>query len=220
MTEDAVTPDLLRTEGSKEMVALSPGAWVLGDFVRPVAGELVAAVAKIQADSPFRHLTTPGGLAMSVAMTNCGDFGWISDRRGYRYEPRDPLTDKPWPPLPALFAELSSAAAAVAGYPDFVADACLVNRYVPGAKMSLHQDRDERDLTQPIVSVSLGLPVTFLWGGLQRADRPYRLTLEHGDVVVWGGPARLRFHGVAALKPGHHEAVGAERINLTFRRAR
>jgi alkylated DNA repair protein (DNA oxidative demethylase) len=203
-----------------EALPLSPGACVLRNFAHREAEHLLAAVDDIQAAAPFRHLSTPGGLPMSVAMTNCGELGWVSDRRGYRYEPHDPLTGKPWPKLPPLFLALSHAAAEAAGYPGFTPEACLVNRYVPGAKMSLHQDRDERDLDQPIVSVSLGLPATFLWGGLRRSDRPSRTTLEHGDVVVWGGAARLRFHGVAPLKPAAAGCPAALRINLTFRRAR
>jgi alkylated DNA repair protein (DNA oxidative demethylase) len=156
---------------------------------------------------------------MSVAMTNAGPLGWVSDRRGYRYDPIDPDSGRPWPPMPAVFLQLADAAAAHAGFTGFVPDACLLNRYEAGARLSLHQDRDERDLGQPIVSVSLGIPAVFLFGGLQRADRPQRVPLAHGDVVVWGGPARLRYHGVLPLKPHHHPLLGETRINLTFRRA-
>jgi alkylated DNA repair protein (DNA oxidative demethylase) len=154
---------------------------------------------------------------MSVAMTNCGEAGWVTDRTGYRYDPRDPESGRPWPAMPDLFADLAIRAASEAGYPDFRPESCLVNRYEPGARMSLHQDRNERDFGQPIVSVSLGLPAVFLFGGLKRAARPLRVPLEHGDVVVWGGPARLRFHGVAPLSQGAHKLLGRQRINLTLR---
>jgi alkylated DNA repair protein (DNA oxidative demethylase) len=164
-------------------------------------------------------MLTPGGQQMSVAMTNCGPAGWVTDRRGYRYQALDPDTGRPWPRMPAVFAELARQAASVAGYVEFEPDACLINRYVPGARMSLHQDKDERNFNEPIVSVSLGLPATFLLGGLRRADKAQRIPLSHGDVVVWGGPARLRFHGVLPIKPGLNDILGAERMNLTFRKA-
>jgi alkylated DNA repair protein (DNA oxidative demethylase) len=198
---------------------LSEGAMVLRGFALADEAPLLQAVAAIAAQAPFRHLVTPGGLRMSVAMTNAGSLGWVSDRRGYRYDPIDPNSGRPWPPMPAVFLQLAATAAAHAGFAGFVPDACLVNRYDPGARLSLHQDRDERDLSQPIVSVSLGIPAVFLFGGLQRADRAQRVPLAHGDVVVWGGPARLRHHGVLPLKPNHHALLGDVRINLTFRRA-
>lgn len=165
-------------------------------------------------------MSTPGGHRMSVAMTNCGRFGWVTDRTGYRYDRIDPESGKPWPPMPPVLVELAQGAAAEAGFSAFAPDACLINRYEPGARMSLHQDKDEADFAAPIVSVSLGLPAIFLFGGLKRSDRPRRFRLEHGDVVVWGGPARLAFHGVAPLADGEHGAMGRRRINLTFRRAR
>lgn len=199
---------------------LSQGACVLRGFALGVDGELLQAVAAIANVAPFRHLVTPGGFHMSVAMTNCGRLGWVSDRRGYRYSPMDPETGRPWPAMPACFAQLAGRAAAAVGYPEFDPDACLVNRYVPGARLTLHQDRDEARLVAPIVSVSLGVPATFLWGGLARGDRPHRVPLAHGDVVVWGGPSRLRYHGISPLKPGWHPATGEARINLTFRVAR
>ena len=177
--------------------------------------ETLARVVEIAAAAPFRHMITPGGFRMSVAMTNCGALGWVSDRNGYRYSPVDPETGLPWPPMPESFLRLASEAAASANFPAFVPEACLINRYAPGAKMSLHQDRDERDLSQPIVSVSLGLPAVFLFGGPSRKDPVKRIALEHGDVVVWGGPARLFYHGVMPLKEG----VRPYRFNLTFRRA-
>lgn len=192
---------------------------VLPGFAHDRAAVLLQAVAAIAERAPMRHLVTPGGLRMSVAMTNCGALGWVSDRSGYRYSATDPDNGQPWPAMPVCFAELAQQAAAAAGYPAFVPDACLINRYAPGARMSLHQDRDERDLAHPIVSLSLGLPAVFLWGGAARADKARRMALLHGDVVVWGGPARLRFHGVQPLAEGSHPLTGACRINLTFRRA-
>ncbi|EIL99203.1 alpha-ketoglutarate-dependent dioxygenase AlkB [Rhodanobacter thiooxydans] len=198
---------------------LCDGAVVLRGFALAEESALLQAVAAITAQAPFRHQLTPGGLRMSVAMTNAGPLGWTSDRRGYRYAPRDPDSGEPWPPLPPAFMRLAVAAAAHAGFPGFVPDACLLNRYEPGTRLSLHQDRDERDLGLPIVSASLGIPAVFLFGGLQRTDPVQRVPLAHGDVVVWGGAARLRFHGVLPLKPNHHPALGECRINLSFRRA-
>ncbi|WP_159998136.1 DNA oxidative demethylase AlkB [Roseomonas sp. 18066] len=198
---------------------LSAGALLLRGFARDAAPELLAGIAAIAEQAPFRHMVTPGGFAMSVAMTSCGALGWVTDRRGYRYAGRDPDSGAPWPAMPAGFRALAQAAAAEAGFADFQPDTCLINRYVPGAKLALHQDRDERDTGAPIVSVSLGLPAVFQWGGLQRGDALRRLALEHGDVLAWGGPSRLFHHGVLALKPGHHPATGAARLNLTFRRA-
>lgn len=192
---------------------------VLRGFALASEAALLQALDAIVAQAPFRHLVTPGGFRMSVAMTNAGPLGWVSDRRGYRYDPIDPDSGRPWPPMPPAFLQLADAAAAHAGFAGFVPDACLVNRYEAGTRLSLHQDRDERDLGEPIVSVSLGIPAVFLFGGLQRCDRAQRVPLAHGDVVVWGGPARLRYHGVLPLKPNHHESLGDVRINLTFRRA-
>lgn len=199
---------------------LADGAVLLRGFVRPQQHELISAVEAITAQAPFRHLITPGGYRMSVGMTNCGDVGWVSDASGYRYDAIDPESGKPWPAMPAPFRKLAEDAAAEAGFPGFAPDACLINRYQPGARLSLHQDRDERHLGAPIVSVSLGLPATFLFGGLKRSDPTRRYRLEHGDVVVWGGPARLAFHGVAPLAEGEHGLLGRQRINLTFRLAR
>ncbi len=199
---------------------MAPGAWLLHGFALPVDRALAAAVEGVAAAAPFRHLETPGGFRMSVAMTNCGSCGWVSDRRGYRYESCDPLSGSPWPRMPDTFLALAGSAAAEGGFPGFAPDACLINRYVPGARMTLHQDKDESNFGWPIVSVSLGLPAVFLLGGDKRSDKHLRVPLHHGDVVVWGGPARLRHHGVLALKEGIHEALGALRLNLTFRRAR
>jgi DNA oxidative demethylase len=188
-------------------------------LVRPAAALLVETVATIAAAAPLRQMTTPGGWRMSAAMTNCGAAGWVTDRSGYRYARADPLTGRSWPPMPAVFSLLAVAAAARGGFPAFAPDVCLINRYAPGARLSLHRDEDEQDFTAPIVSVSLGLPAIFLFGGGRRADRPRRIALTSGDVVVWGGPARLAYHGVAPLADGDDPLTGPCRINLTFRKA-
>ena len=198
---------------------LAEGATILRGFVEASARALVGAIADITAASPFRNMVTPGGYTMSVAMTNCGRLGWVTDRRGYRYDPLDPLSGEPWPALPPIYRDLATRAADAAGYAGFEPDACLVNRYEPGTRLSLHQDRNARDFTAPIVSVSLGLPAVFLFGGARRQDRASRVRLESGDVVVWGGPTRLTFHGVAPLADGEHPLTGRHRINLTFRKA-
>jgi DNA oxidative demethylase len=197
---------------------LEEGAVLLRGFASEAAPTLLEEVARIEQAAPFRHLVTPGGFTMSVAMTNCGRVGWISDRSGYRYHPADPDTGLPWPAMPRPFLDLAARAAAEAGFERYDPDACLMNRYLAGAKLSLHQDRDEKDQWAPIVSVSLGLPATFLWGGKRRADPIRRLRLESGDVAVWGGPARFIYHGIAPLKAGEHPLTGAARINLTFRK--
>jgi alkylated DNA repair protein (DNA oxidative demethylase) len=200
-------------------VVLGDRAVLLRGYARERGLELIAAIAAIADVSPFRHMVTPGGWEMSVALTNCGQVGWVTDRGGYRYDPIDPATGRTWPAMPGVFADIAAGAAAEAGFPGFRPDACLVNRYVPGARLSLHQDRNERDFEQPIVSVSLGLPAVFLWGGRKRTDRVRRVPLVHGDVVVWGGPDRLVFHGVHNLAEGEHPLTGACRFNITFRRA-
>jgi alkylated DNA repair protein (DNA oxidative demethylase) len=199
--------------------ALAEGAILLHAYAQAEAAELFAGVTRIASVSPFRHMITPGGFRMSIAITNCGTVGWISDRKGYRYSKIDPETGKPWPSMPSLFAKLAENAAAAGGFPGFQPDACLINKYEPGARLTLHQDKDEQDFTQPIVSVSLGLPATFLFGGNSRKDRPRRYRLESGDVVVWGGPMRFAYHGVSSLKDGTSDLTGACRINLTFRKA-
>jgi alkylated DNA repair protein (DNA oxidative demethylase) len=196
---------------------IAPGAVLLRGFACDVTDALAQGIKQVIAAAPFRHLITPGGRTMSVGMTNCGALGWVSDRTGYRYGKTDPLSGQPWPPMPVCFADMAARAAAEAGFEGFRPDACLINRYEPGARMSLHQDRDEADLAAPIVSVSLGLPAIFLFGGLLRSDRPARWWLAHGDVAVWGGPSRLAFHGVAPLADGDHPQLGRQRINLTFR---
>jgi alkylated DNA repair protein (DNA oxidative demethylase) len=200
--------------------SMAEGAVLLRGFAKSFEAELIEALRDIAAQAPFRHMITPGGHRMSVAMSNCGGLGWVTDRSGYRYDASDPETGKPWPAMPPLFRELARQAAAEAGFDGFSPDACLINRYQSGARMSLHQDKDELDFGAPIVSVSLGLPATFLFGGSRRSDKPRRFRLEHGDVAVWGGPARLRFHGVAPLADGEHDLMGRHRINLTFRKVR
>lgn len=197
---------------------LAEGAVLLRGYAAQHAEELIRTVEEIAAVAPLRHMITPGGQRMSVAMTNCGRVGWVSDHKGYRYDPADPLSGDPWPSMPANFLQLAKGAAARAGFADFDPDACLMNRYEPGAKLSLHQDRDEQDAWAPIVSVSLGLPATFLWGGLSRSDRARRIRVESGDVAVWGGPARFTYHGIAPLAGGDHPLTGHTRINLTFRK--
>ena len=193
---------------------------LLRGFARSIESELIADLHAIAAQAPFRHMVTPGGHAMSVAMTNCGTAGWVTDRSGYRYDANDPEAEKPWQAMPPSFCRLAARAASAAGFEGFAPDACLINRYAPGARMSLHQDKDEADFRAPIVSVSLGLSAIFLFGGLQRSDKPRRYRLEHGDIVVWGGASRLYFHGVAPLADGEHALLGRQRINLTFRKAR
>jgi len=204
--------------GTREQLA--PGAWVLRGFALDRADALLQQIENIAALSPFRRLVTPGGKTMSVAMTNCGAVGWFSDRRGYRYATIDPETGKSWPPMPALFVQLAREAASAAGFDDYAPDVCLINRYEIGTRLTLHQDQDERDRHAPIVSVSLGLPATFLFGGLARNEPPRRVPLVHGDVVAWGGPSRMRYHGVLPIKDGEHPLTGPRRYNLTFRVAR
>ncbi|HYR83986.1 MAG TPA: DNA oxidative demethylase AlkB [Terriglobia bacterium] len=198
---------------------LADGAALLQGFAAARSDNLLSALQSIVSAAPFRHMVTPGGFRMSVAMTNCGNAGWVSDPSGYRYDPVDPNTGQPWPAMPAVFFDVATQAAAAAGFENFEPDACLVNRYEPGTRISLHQDKDERDFTAPIVSVSLGLPAVFLFGGLKRSERPVRIAVKNGDVVVWGGPSRLVYHGVAPLPEGEHPATGRTRINLTFRKA-
>jgi len=198
---------------------LAEGASVLRGFAGPEAVTLMETLSCVLASAPFRHMVTPGGYRMSVAMSNCGGAGWVTDRTGYRYDPIDPMTGRPWPSMPAAFRSLAARAAAAAGFPGFEPDACLINRYEPAARLSLHQDKNERDFGAPIVSVSLGLPAVFLFGGLRRRDRPRKVRLESGDIAVWGGPARLVFHGVESLTDGDDPLTGRCRINLTFRTA-
>ncbi|WGJ89638.1 DNA oxidative demethylase AlkB [Achromobacter mucicolens] len=200
-------------------VALGTQSVVLRGFALPAVDALLAGVDDVIAHAPFRHMETPGGYTMSVALTNCGELGWTTDARGYRYSRIDPLSGQPWPAMPQAFRQLAEDAAREAGFADFAPDACLVNRYAPGSRLSLHQDRNERDYGAPIVSVSLGMPAMFLFGGDDRADRAARVPLFHGDVVVWGGVDRLRFHGVMPLKDLPHPRLGSQRINFTIRKA-
>lgn len=210
---DGESPPVLPTD------VLGPGTAVLSGFALEAEDELLASIELVVEQSPFRNMITPGGFRMSVAMSNCGALGWVTDRTGYRYSGIDPETGRAWPEMPAPFRHLAETAAKEAGFGKFFPDACLINRYQPGTRLSLHQDKDERDFTQPIVSVSLGLPATFLFGGLERGDKTTRIPLVHGDVVVWGGPARLRYHGVAPLQEAEHPLLGRIRCNLTFRKA-
>lgn len=213
------TLELFDTPAQDPCQRLGAAAMVLRGFALPGVPELVQAIAAIEAASPFRHMVTPGGFTMSVALTNCGALGWTTDRHGYRYTAVDPDTGQAWPTMPEVFSQLAKEAAAAAGFDGFNADACLVNRYLPGARLSLHQDKNERDYGAPIVSVSLGMRATFLFGGLARTDPTVKVPLHHGDVVVWGGADRLRYHGVMPLKDEPHALLGHQRLNLTFRRA-
>ncbi len=213
----AALPALLLPRAARE--PLGEAAALLPGFATAEADALPALLQALWREAPLRHMVTPGGARMSVAMSNCGEAGWVSDRRGYRYERCDPHSGRPWPPMPAQLRELARRAASAAGFEAFEPDACLINCYTPGTRLSLHQDRDESDLHSPVVSLSCGLPATFLFGGLRRSDPLRRTPLFHGDVVVWGGPQRLAFHGVAPLLEGEHPLTGRRRINLTFRRA-
>jgi alkylated DNA repair protein (DNA oxidative demethylase) len=212
-----LTTDLFDQTGQERAGKL--GLAYLPGFALPFEQALLTGIDRITTAAPFRHMLTPGGQRMSVAMTNCGQVGWVTDRKGYRYDRLDPESGRPWPDLPMCFTQLAERAAAEAGFARFQPDVCLINRYEPGARMSLHQDRDERDFSSPIVSVSLGLEATFLFGGSRRTDRPQRLPLAHGDVLVWGGANRLSFHGLAPVADGCHPSVGRMRLNLTLRKA-
>lgn len=215
MTRELFAPDP-HTSGTTRLGAQ---ALVLRGFALAHVAALWPALLEVVAQAPFRHMLTPGGRRMSVPLTNCGPLGWTSDARGYRYSARDPASGLPWPALPAPFLRLAREAAAAAGFAGFAPDACLLNRYTPGTRLTLHQDRNERDFSQPIVSVSLGIPAVFLWGGLLRSERALRVPLRHGDVAVWGGADRLRFHGVAPVPQDEHPLTGGVRINFTFRQA-
>ncbi len=209
----------LPTPKQNEIQEIAKDAYVLKGFALKNQAHILADLAHIIQAAPLRNMVTPGGFTMSVAMTNCGDLGWVTDRKGYRYAGLDPISNQAWPAMPASFKALATSAANQAGFKNFNPDACLINQYKIGARMSLHQDKDEQDFSQPIVSVSFGLPATFQFGGFERADKPIKLLLEHGDIVVWGGESRLRFHGILPLKTGHHPELGDVRINLTFRKA-
>ncbi|MCI0994579.1 DNA oxidative demethylase AlkB [Pseudomonas corrugata] len=217
ITLDLFADEPTTTAGQIEQIGQQ--AFVLRGFALPWLERLLPDLETVLEAAPFRQMVTPGGFTMSVALSNCGALGWTTDRSGYRYTTYDPQSGRPWPDMPALFRELAQAAARTAHFEDFVPDACLINRYVPGARMSLHQDKDEHSLTAPIVSISLGLPAVFQFGGFERSDKPLRVPLFHGDIVVWGGVDRLRYHGVLPLKDGRHSRLGAQRINMTFRTA-
>lgn len=213
------TFDLFDADVSSEPYSesIGPAAVILRHFALPLVDPLLLAIQTIERQAPFRHLVTPGGFTMSVALTNCGPRGWTSDRHGYRYSAVDPASGQPWPAMPEVFLDLAIRAAEQAGFADFQPDACLINRYEPGARLTLHQDKDERNLNAPIVSVSLGVPAIFQFGGFERSDPTQRYRLQHGDVVVWGGVDRLRFHGVMPIKESWHPQLGQQRINFTFR---
>ncbi len=216
ISEPLILKDTLRSSARERMAT---NAFVLRGFALPYVAALWSAINGIETGSPFRHMVTPGGFTMSVALTNCGALGWTTDRRGYRYSNIDPASGQPWPSMPEVFGELAREAAAMAGFNGFEPDACLINRYLPGSRLSLHQDKNERDFTAPIVSVSLGITATFLFGGHKRADKAVKVSLYHGDVAVWGGEDRLRYHGVMPIKAQLHPLLGNQRINLTFRKA-
>ena len=211
--------DTLPASPASAPESIADGAVILRGFASERTESLLAALEIVLAAAAWRRMCTPGGRMMSVEMTNCGALGWVSDRSGYRYSPRDPVSGHRWPAMPGAFRALATDAAALGGFAGFTPDACLINRYAPGTRLTLHQDRNEQDFTAPIVSVSLGLPATFLFGGARRSDPATRHPLHHGDVAVWGGPARMRFHGVLPIKDGKHRQLGSARINLTFRKA-
>lgn len=211
--------DLFDASNDPGNLQIGPASWWLRGFALEQETKLLEALQQLLAELSLREMVTPGGQKMSVRTTSCGQLGWVSDRKGYRYEDRDPVNGQPWPAMPDVFSSLAAAAADAAGFGAFEPDSCLINQYRPGAKMGLHQDKDERDFSQPIVSVSLGLPATFLFGGLRRSDRSLRMALQHGDLVVWGGEDRMRFHGVLPIMAGQHPTLGNQRINLTFRKA-
>lgn len=217
LTFDLFSADEQQAEPAIEQIG--PCSWVLHSFAMPWIERVLPALDGVLARAPFRHMVTPGGFTMSAALSSCGSFGWTTDRHGYRYSATDPQTGQPWPPIPEVLMQLAREAATAAGFPGFTPDACLINRYVPGAKMSLHQDKDEQDLQWPVVSLSLGIAAVFLFGGFERKDKAQRIVLQHGDVVVWGGVDRLRFHGVLPIKPAEHPLLGEQRINITFRKA-
>lgn len=211
--------NLYEGQGLLRQEKIGEQAVVLKGFAISHVQQVLALITDIEKQSPFRHMMTTRGFIMSVGLTNCGKLGWVSDRKGYRYTQIDPLTNQPWPKMPEVFLSLAKSAAFEAGFVDFIPDACLINRYAPGTKLSLHQDKDEPDLDAPIVSVSLGIPAIFQFGGFERTDKKIKVLLSHGDVVVWGGIDRLRFHGVSQIKAATHSILGEQRINLTFRKA-
>lgn len=220
MTSPASTPqqmDLLLPDTRPMRINVEKGAVLLRAFATPRGTEFLQALEHVAKQAPFRHMHTPGGGCMSAAMTSCGTLGWVSSLQGYAYTTQDPISQQAWPAMPACLLALAQSAAHAAGYDHFTPNACLLNCYQNGSHMGLHQDRDEHDTTQPIVSLSLGRSGLFLWGGPTRRDRVRTLTLEHGDVLVWGGPARLHYHGLKGLGPSAHPLTGWTRFNITFR---
>ncbi len=217
-----MTQDLFQTANNGEswQENIRDDVVVLRQYANKQAAEILKEVELITAVAPFRKMKTPSGLSMSAELTSCGKYGWISDQQGYRYSKSDPLNNNAWPKLPELFFKFGREAAKKAGFSDFKPDVCMINRYAPASKMSLHQDRNERDFSEkaPIVSLSLGVPANFYFGGLERSDPTIKIPLIHGDVVVWGGKSRLCFHGVGVIKDDYHPMLGNFRINLTFRK--
>ncbi|MFA5490972.1 MAG: DNA oxidative demethylase AlkB [Candidimonas sp.] len=214
-----MTFDLFPSTEFGERETLGAQACLMRGFALAYCDRLLPAIERLERESPFRRMQTPGGFTMSVMLTNCGRVGWHSDRQGYRYTRIDPVTGQAWPAMPAIMDTLAAEAAAAAGFPGFHPDACLVNLYQPGSRMSLHQDKNERDFSHPIVSVSLGMTAVFQFGGHARGDKAVKTHLYHGDVAVWGGEDRLRFHGILPLKDHPHPVLGSRRINITFRKA-
>ena len=204
---------------AEQALHIAEGAILLRGLALHNEAQILADLNLVLSQSPLRQMVTPGGFTMSVAMTNCGNLGWVSDKKGYRYNALDPNTGVPWQAMPMSFLQLAKHAAAEAGYDNFVPDACLINQYKVGARMSLHQDKDEQDFSQPIVSVSLGITAVFQFGGLKRSDKPSKILLQHGDIIVWGGKSRLNYHGIMPLPANIHAVLGAYRFNLTFRKA-
>jgi DNA oxidative demethylase len=194
-------------------------AYYLSGYALTNEKALIIDLHEVLSQASLRQMMTKMGFYTSAAMTNCGQLGWVSDRKGYRYEALNPLTGKSWPAMPVSFFQLAQNAALEAGFSDFKPDACLINQYKVGASMGLHQDKNELDFTQPILSVSLGIPAIFKFGGLSRSDKPIKIRLTHGDIVVWGGDARLNYHGIIPLQPNNHAVLGPYRYNLTFRKA-
>jgi len=191
-----------------------PGATLMRGLAQAQDGEFLEAMQGVLSAAPLHHATTPTGLPMGVMVSDCG----TPEAFRRRWDPANPAVRQMWPPMPRALLDFSLRCAVRAGFPLFRPDTCHVNRYQAGTKLGLHQDRHECDMSQPIVSVSFGLECVFLLGGLERTDSPKRILLEHGDVIVWGGPSRMRFHGVQPLKPGHHPLTGPYRYNLTFRK--